>query len=112
MEYSTCKPFESAVINISNTNRGAQYDYNAYREMLRVVATRAGISKRINPYSLRHARATHCAQWMTEAQMCEFFGWVQGSRQPRIYVHLSGRDVDPTILAHYSLSEKSFQHML
>ena len=31
---------------------------------------------------------------MTEAQLCEWFGWVQGSDVPARYVHLSGRDID------------------
>ena len=31
---------------------------------------------------------------MTEAQLCEWFGWVQGSDVPSKYVHLSGRDID------------------
>ena len=30
----------------------------------------------------------------TEAQMCEWFGWVQGSDVPARYTHLSGRDID------------------
>ncbi len=35
--------------------------------------------------------------------MCEFFGWVQGSDMPRIYIHLSGRDVDEATLRVYGL---------
>lgn len=31
---------------------------------------------------------------MTEAQLCQWFGWVQGSDVPARYVHLSGRDID------------------
>jgi hypothetical protein len=31
---------------------------------------------------------------MTEAQLCQFFGWSFGSKTPRIYVHLSGRDLN------------------
>lgn len=34
------------------------------------------------------------ANRFTEAQLCEWFGWVQGSKQPAKYVHLSGRDID------------------
>jgi hypothetical protein len=31
---------------------------------------------------------------MTEAQLCEWFGWSQSSDVPAKYVHLSGRDID------------------
>jgi len=47
---------------------------------------------------LRKARATHLASKLTEAQMCEYFGWIQGSDMPFTYVHLSGRDIDDAIL--------------
>lgn len=38
------------------------------------------------------------ANYLTEAQMNDYFGWVQGSGMPSVYVHLSGRDVDDAIL--------------
>lgn len=38
--------------------------------------------------------------------MCEYLGWVQGSGMPRIYVHLSGRDVDNAILELHGLKKK------
>ncbi len=93
-------------VNIGVTNKGGMFRYPAARKMLREVATRAGITKRVNPYSLRHARATHLAKVLTESQLCEFFGWIQGSKAPQTYVHLSGRDVDDSILAHYGLVKK------
>ena len=69
--------------------------------MLKEVARKAGINKAVNPHRFRHSRATHLANKLTEAQMCEFFGWVQGSDMPSTYVHLSGRDVDNAILRIY-----------
>lgn len=55
---------------------------------------RAGIDKPSNPHHYRHSRASYLANEMTEAQLCEWFGWVQGSDVPAKYVHLSGRDID------------------
>lgn len=55
---------------------------------------RAGIQKPVNPHHFRHSRATYLANYLTEAQMCEWFGWSPGSRVPGRYVHLSGRDID------------------
>jgi len=53
-----------------------------------------GIEKPVNPHHFRHSRATYLANYLTEAQMCVWFGWVPGSRVPGRYVHLSGRDID------------------
>jgi hypothetical protein len=66
------------------------------------LASEAGVNKRINPHLFRHSRATSLANKLTEAQMKEFFGWVQGSDMAVVYVHLSGRDVDHAILDAYS----------
>ena len=53
-----------------------------------------GFHKPLNPHHFRHSRASHLANEFTEAQLCEWFGWVQGSDVPAKYVHLSGRDID------------------
>lgn len=66
--------------------------------MLRRTAERAGIKKPVNPHSFRHARATHLANYLTDAQMKEYFGWTQASYMAAVYVHLSGRDVDNALL--------------
>jgi integrase/recombinase XerD len=61
------------------------------------------IGKHVHPSLLRHSRATHLASVLTEAQMREFFGWAKDSDMPSVYVHLSGRDVDGTLLKHYGM---------
>ncbi len=72
--------------------------YEAMRKQIKKAAEKAGIKKRIHPHIFRHSRATFLANHLTEAQMCEYLGWVKGSKMPQIYVHLSGRDVDKAIL--------------
>lgn len=57
-----------------------------------------GIKKRVHPHLFRHSTATKMANHFTEAQMNQYFGWVQGSKMPSTYVHLSGRDLDGAIL--------------
>jgi integrase len=72
--------------------------YDAIRMRLSKISDKAGINKRIHPHLFRHSRCTHMANYLTEAQMNEYFGWVQGSGMPSVYVHLSGRDVDDAVL--------------
>jgi integrase/recombinase XerD len=57
------------------------------------------VNKHARLYILRHSRATHLAKHLIEAQMSTFFGWVQGTQVVRRYIHLSGKDLDSTLLA-------------
>ncbi|MEW6063253.1 MAG: site-specific integrase [Nanoarchaeota archaeon] len=82
-------------------------NYSACASMLRDIAKKAEIKKRVNPHSFRHSRATHLANHLTEAQMKQYFGWVQGSDMASVYVHLSGRDVDKAIMKVYGLEKES-----
>jgi integrase/recombinase XerD len=46
------------------------------------------------------------ANYLTEAKMNAYFGWIQGSDMPSIYVHLSGRDIDDAVLKANGIIEK------
>lgn len=82
----------------SSDNQLTMLRYDAIRMQLIKIARRAGITKNIHPHLFRHSRATYMANFLTEAQMNAYFGWVQGSDMPAVYVHLSGRDVDDAVL--------------
>jgi len=93
---------------ISNYKRGENVVYQNYRMILKKVALKAGIDKPVNPHHFRHSRATELAKKLTEAQLCEYLGWVIGSKEAATYVHLSGRDMDSTMLSlHGIIDEKS-----
>ena len=79
------------------------FNYSTANVLLRRLAGKAGIRKRVNPHLFRHSRATALAIKLTEAQMKEYFGWTQGSDMAATYVHLSGRDVDSAILQLHGL---------
>jgi integrase/ribosomal protein L40E len=80
--------------------------YSAAKELLKELARKSGIRKRVYPHLFRHSRATMLANFLTEAQMKEYFGWVQGSRMASTYVHLSGRNLDEALLRIHGLSEE------
>ena len=77
---------------------GAALTQPASSALLRRIARRAKIKKKVNPHNFRHTRATHLANFLTEAQMKEYLGWTQSSDMAAVYVHLSGRDTDNAIL--------------
>jgi len=92
-------------------NHGSQkmFAYPAFNKMLRVVAERAKIKKRVNPHNFRHARATYLASKLTEQQLKIVFGWTRASNMAAIYVHLSGRDVDNALLELYGMKKDEKQ---
>jgi len=77
--------------------------YGGIANMLRRISKKAGIKKKMNPHNFRHSRASYLANYLTEAQMKEYFGWTQDSKMAAIYVHLSGRDVDNALLRVYGI---------
>jgi len=85
-------------ITLGTNSRNSILKYRTACEILKETARRAGIRKRVYPHLFRHSRATYLANYLTEAQMKQFFGWAQGSKMAATYVHLSGRDVDKALL--------------
>jgi integrase len=77
--------------------------YGFISRLLRELAEKAGVRKKVNPHAFRHARATFMARHLKEPEMREFFGWGKDSEMPSIYVHLSGRDVDSSVLGIYGI---------
>lgn len=107
-----CHPYkdnpESSVwVRLTAKRRGEPLNYATWRIRLKKLAERAGIKKRVNPHSFRHARATHLARLnLNEAQMSAILGWVGGSDMPRTYIHLSGKDTDEALMKAYGLRPK------
>jgi integrase len=82
-----------------NTYIGRPMGFNGLLRVLRLNANRVEIKKRINPHLLRHSRLTHLAgMGFTEAELRIIAGWSASSKMPRVYIHLSGADVDRKLL--------------
>jgi site-specific recombinase XerD/ribosomal protein L40E len=73
-------------------------DYSAIRMMLQRVAAKAQIDKNVHPHLFRHSRASDYAKRLSDQELKSFFGWVGGSRMAETYVHLSGKDIDNSVL--------------
>lgn len=87
------------------TKNGKPIGADSFNRILKAAARKVGLKKRIYPHLLRHSRATFLAGILTEHQLRVYFGWTKTSDVPAQYVHLSGRDVDGTLLKHYGVSE-------
>jgi ribosomal protein L40E len=92
------------------TKNGSPLSHWRVRKILSDVARRCNLIKPVNPHAFRHSRATFLALKLTEAEMKIFFGWKQSSKMASIYVHLSMRDLDDSLLAKvYGLKPKSLE---
>jgi integrase/recombinase XerD len=91
---------------IGNSKRGENLDSHTYRKMLKVTAEKAGIKKPVNPHHFRHCRASELSNKLTESQLCNYMGWITGSREAATYIHTKAADVDKAVLAMHGLIEK------
>ena len=85
-------------VSIGTRDRNSALSYSAAKAALNNIAEKAGIKKRVYPHLFRHSRATILANHLTEAQLKQHFGWIQGSNMAATYVHLSGKEVDNALL--------------
>ncbi len=85
-------------ICIGKKTRDSFLSYRAIVKVIKESFKGAGINKRVYPHLFRHSRATIMASHLTEFQMNQYFGWIQGSKMASTYVHLSGRDLDNALL--------------
>ena len=96
-------------VNTGAYNHHKSLSYEGIRKIIRLTFMKAGIHKRANPHIFRHSRACQLAHKFTEFQMNAYFGWVQGSNMPAIYIHISGKDLDEHILRMNGLETQETQ---
>lgn len=65
---------------------------------VKLLGERANLQKKIYVHLFRHSRASHLAKLIPEQTLKNYFGWTKNSRMASVYVHLSGRDMDSTML--------------
>lgn len=73
------------------------------QEQLTTIAGRAKIKKNVTPHLFRHSRGTHLAKVLTEQQLKIYLGWTPESSMASVYVHLSSKDLDNSLLKHYGV---------
>jgi len=74
--------------------------------MLKIVAKRAGITKRIWTHGMRHSAATKdSSNGWNEARMRIKFGWSKNSNMPSVYTHLANSDIKEAVLEENGVIE-------
>ena len=72
-------------VGLGTVGRNEPLSYNGARAMLGRLVKKAGLNKRIYSHLMRQSRATELATFLTDAQMDEVLGWVQGSDRTATY---------------------------
>jgi hypothetical protein len=81
-------------IGFGKSNKMKQISHAAANSLLKKIAKRAGIKKRIFFYLFRHTRIDESQGLLTEAQQCMMFGWKFGSKMPATYFKRYGKHID------------------
>lgn len=85
---------------------GSGLSYNYLYSLVRRLAEKAGVKKKVTPHILRHTRLTELAKHLPEQKLKVFAGWTPSSRMASVYVHLSGKDLDSDILSLHGLQKE------
>ena len=83
------------------TPRRTPLTHAALEKQLRILATRAGVTKHIYPHLIRHSRITHMREegYSDAVVSLEMWGTSWSKMLPR-YSHLSSQTIDEALLAH------------
>lgn len=93
-------------VDLSANTRYEPLGQVGLNRLLRRLASKAHIEKRIWPYLFRHTRITDLIRLgMNDATLRKFAGWTPDSDAPAHYEHLVSEDVDEAILKLHGVSE-------
>ena len=76
-----------------------QLSDNGLYEQIKRIAKKAGITKRVTPHRWRSSRATDLSKKVSEQSLKNIMGWSPNSQVVKVYVKLSGQDIDDAMLA-------------
>jgi integrase/recombinase XerD len=83
--------------------------YTDFTNTIKMIATKAGMTKRIYPHIFRHSRATHSivqGEFTAEGAK-KVFGWTPDSNMLATYLHLTSEDVKDKYLAKLGLARNT-----
>jgi integrase/recombinase XerD len=90
-------------MSFSSKNFGEGLHIAALGKIVRNLAKKANINKKVHPHLFRHTRLTELAKDFTESELKVIAGWTGSSRMAGVYVHLSGGDIEKKMLEKHGL---------
>ncbi len=90
-------------VSLSSNATNKKFSYVHATKLIKNLGRIAGVKKKLYPHLLRHSRASHLANKLTESQLKQMFGWTQGSKMAATYVHLCGRAGDKPLVEMYNV---------
>ncbi len=81
-------------------------NYPTLSKVVTVSAARAGITKRVWGYLLRHSQLTHLATKLPDQILRVYGNWSPGSRMVSRYTHLSSRDAMNAVLSLHGIARE------
>lgn len=102
-EFETPYIFARTFIHGEERGKPRGVDHRYIRHVFELVNGSRCIQKHVHPHLFRHTRATQLANFLTEFQLCNYFGWTYGSQTPRVYVRLAGKDIINSLLKAYGM---------
>jgi len=86
--------------NMKHLDRPLSYQKTV--KILKEIAKKVGVQKRIYPHLFRHTAATRDSRYLSDRELILKYGWAGDSSMLGVYAHLSGADLDDKLLAAYS----------
>jgi integrase len=102
-EFETPYAFNRTFIQGEDRGKPRGLSHRYIRHVFEMVNDSRVIQKHVHPHLFRHTRATQLANFLTEFQLCNYFGWTYGSQTPRVYVRLAGKDIINSLLKAYGM---------
>src|SRR5208283_3967557 len=82
--------------------------YKALEKRLRILALRAGITKKVTPHVLRHTRITHLIKAGVREYSVREIGWGnQGTKMLQTYTHITNGDIDAELSRLYGIEPEN-----
>ncbi len=111
LRYLDIHPFKNSAnsflwVSSANKNRNDPLRHIGGQKLIDRCFKRAKIIKKHNWHWFRHSRATILAPKLNEVMLCKYMGWVLGSNQVKIYVHLCHEALEDVFLTMNSIKPR------
>ena len=88
-------------------NKAQKLNNRGLAALIERAAKQADFKKPFNPHNFRHSSATERAPKLSQAVLCNYYGWTQASKMPATYLHISNDQANSEVLKLYGIEKQS-----